>query len=88
MEKIVKKQYETCNVCGCKSRVYQIVQCAVHRGAHLVCPGEEKHPGLHDKLAGKLNELEGYHPRSYIEELIQEIQLLKKRFLDVSPKEK
>lgn len=80
-EIIILKSAEKCDVCGCKSKIEKREWGIGGGGALLVCPGEKKHPKLHEKLYEKVENFESdMHPKSYLKELRAEILKLRATF--------
>ena len=84
----ILKNFETCDVCGCKSKVVKHFWGIGGGGESLLCSGEEKYPEEHCILYDKLELFEQEHPKSYKEELKKEIKELRKKFRSIPPKEK
>ncbi|MBI4014539.1 MAG: hypothetical protein HY365_01150, partial [Candidatus Aenigmarchaeota archaeon] len=88
-EIVILKSAETCDVCGCKSKVEEHLYGAGMRADSLICPGEKKHPKLHEELLEKVENSESdMHPKSYLKELAKEIQQLRAKFKSIPTREK
>ena len=86
---IIRKTFDTCSYCGCKSKVETRQAGIGGGGTWLVCPGDLKYPKLHSELTDKIDKLEeSGHPKNYIEELKKEINEIKDKFKDIAPLEK
>ncbi len=83
---IIKKKFETCEICGCKSKVVTESKGIGGGGTFLECPGKEKFPKEHDILETKIEELAKAYKK--VEEIGEIILILKEKFEKIQPKEK
>lgn len=83
---IIKKKFEECDICGCKSKVITESRGIGGGGTFLECPGEAKFPKEHDLLERKIEELGKAYKRT--EEIAEIILILKEKFEKIPPKEK
>lgn len=80
------KQVYKCEICGCETNEFVMMQAFWGGGPRLVCPGRHQNSDLHNLLQEKVvNSRQKEHPKKYIEYLLEEIDELRRQFQDVPP---
>jgi hypothetical protein len=72
-----------CHICGCLTNHFWMFSPS-WRAPRVFCPGRTSKQNLHDLLQEKVDNLsERKHPRSYLEDLKNEIEEIRKQFRDI-----